>query len=72
MEIIEIGKQFFRLRVVGPAPNDSKGRPMWHCRCECGNFKMVLSRNLRNHSTKSCGCLQQEVFSMRKRLAGWH
>jgi hypothetical protein len=30
----------------------------WICRCECGTVKSVLSGNLKNGSSKSCGCLQ--------------
>lgn len=30
----------------------------WKCKCDCGNFKSILSQNLINGSTKSCGCIK--------------
>ena len=30
----------------------------WKCLCECGNYTSVLSSNLINGSTKSCGCIK--------------
>lgn len=33
----------------------------WHCQCDCGNTTEVLSHNLRNASTRSCGCLGKET-----------
>lgn len=29
---------------------------IWHCKCDCGNEKDVLSRELMNGDTISCGC----------------
>ena len=31
-------------------------RPYWECKCDCGKTVNVLSHNLRNGSTTSCGC----------------
>lgn len=36
--------------------NDTHGKAVWHCRCECGNEKDISGANLRNKSTLSCGC----------------
>ena len=36
----------------------SNGR--WLCLCDCGNTKEVNGNHLRNHSTKSCGCIRKE------------
>ena len=38
------------------------GRAYWNCICDCGNKKIVGSRELRKGTTKSCGCLQKERF----------
>lgn len=31
-------------------------RNMWRCKCECGKEVIVAANNLKNGSTKSCGC----------------
>lgn len=54
-----VGKRFERLTVIKRIENRN-GHPWWLCLCECGNFKEVSSNNLRNGSTKSCGCLKEE------------
>jgi hypothetical protein len=45
------GQVFGKLTVVS-----YKGRSKWLCRCECGNATIVISWNLTNGTTKSCGC----------------
>ena len=30
---------------------------VWYCVCDCGNETAVLSTNLKNGGTRSCGCL---------------
>lgn len=32
----------------------------WLCRCDCGNEKVILIRNLTSGNTRSCGCLDVE------------
>lgn len=32
----------------------------WLCKCKCGNEVEVLTYNLKNGNTKSCGCYQKE------------
>lgn len=41
--------------------NDLEHKEKWKCRRECGNLKFVSLRNLRNGSTRSCGCLLREA-----------
>lgn len=52
------GVRFGRLTAIALAENDSKGRTVWLCRCDCGNEKLVLQSNLHQGLTKSCGCLR--------------
>lgn len=57
------GKTFGSLTVIEQAnsrvsPNGTS-RTMWKCICECGNETVVSSADLRNGSTKSCGCHYQ-------------
>lgn len=59
------GKRYGRLVVIGRAKNNGK-RVMWRCRCDCGNEKVVRADGLKCGSTRSCGCLGNEV-----RLNNW-
>lgn len=34
-------------------------RTSWLCRCDCGNERIIPSKNLRNGHSKSCGCTQK-------------
>lgn len=56
MDKIYIGYKVGMLSVVGEK-QIIKNQSSWLCRCECGKEKRVLSANLRNGGTKSCGCL---------------
>lgn len=56
MRIIDLtGRNFGKLTVLERAENKWK-LTAWLCKCECGNTCVVLSQNLRNGQTKSCGC----------------
>lgn len=60
----EPGQIYGRLVVLRRAPNyvaPSGGQAArWVCRCECGNVTTVISNDLRQGTTRSCGCLQRE------------
>jgi len=49
-----IGLTFGKLKVINR--NYDKNDTAWNCLCECGKEVVVLSYNLKNHNTKSCGC----------------
>lgn len=51
------GKRFGKLIVLYDTDKRINGHVLWHCRCDCGNYKDVLSRELINGDTNSCGCL---------------
>lgn len=38
----------------------------WLCRCDCGTEKIVNSGNIKNNSSKSCGCYNKEILMKRK------
>ena len=47
-------RTFDMLTVIKRVEDRKPGRPMWLCRCECGNTVVVSSTNLlRTNSTKS-------------------
>ncbi|MFZ5669141.1 MAG: hypothetical protein ACOY4K_06580 [Pseudomonadota bacterium] len=65
MKLIDItGQRFGRLLVVAKARSPSpSGGSLWLCRCDCGTEKLLNSSNLRNGTTRSCGCLLTETAS---------
>lgn len=46
-----------KLTVLHPTKRNKHGQMMWECQCECGNNSIVVSGNLANGTTKSCGCI---------------
>ena len=54
------GKKFGKLialkKIDGLSNNHSA---LWLCQCDCGNQKIIESKNLRSGLTQSCGCLKQ-------------
>lgn len=65
------GQRFGRLVVLY---RDTKSKPSggtkWICLCDCGNTKSVVATNLKNRRTRSCGCLQSELTSLRCKTHG--
>lgn len=57
-----IGKRFGRLLVLEEVGKNKSGFH-YRCKCDCGNESVVLGQNLRNGSTKSCGCLRRDTDS---------
>lgn len=56
------GQRFSRLTVQARSPiNDSRGKSMWHCLCDCGQATTVCGSALIQGNTKSCGCLKHEA-----------
>jgi hypothetical protein len=49
------GEQFGKWTVVSPAENLNR-KTRWICRCECGKERKVLTENLMNGLSNSCGC----------------
>ena len=62
-KIIDItGQRFGSLVAIKPT-RDKNGYFSWECKCDCGNFIIVNSGNLRKGRTTSCGCLTKEKIS---------
>jgi len=36
-------------------------RMYWLCKCDCGNTYEVSSSNLKNGTTRSCGCIKSSI-----------
>lgn len=54
-----VGQKYSRLTVIERLPNKN-GRPVFKCRCDCGNIWIGGSSSLREGNTQSCGCLCRE------------
>jgi hypothetical protein len=52
-------QKFGRLLVIAEAEPINK-RVAWLCRCDCGVEKIIKAEHLRDGTTKSCGCLNDE------------
>lgn len=65
------GKTFGRLKVIERADDyispSGHRHSMWRCKCSCpeGNVVIVDTHALNNGSTKSCGCLRNELSANR-------
>lgn len=64
------GRRFGRLLVVFRAEGMGLSKPCWVCACTCGKTTRVQSSNLKNGSTKSCGCLSAENSRRRMTVHG--
>lgn len=54
------GKRFGRL-VVTEKLQSRKGRIVWRCKCDCGDYTDVISTYLTTGQTTSCGCVKKEL-----------
>lgn len=57
-----LNKKFNKLTVLSFAHYDKYKQACWVCKCECGNIKIIIGKQLRTGRTKSCGCLRREKF----------
>jgi hypothetical protein len=64
------GKRFGKLLVKERATSRSKSVVHWLCVCDCGNQSIVASQNLKNQTTKSCGCFKRLVASSQNKTHG--
>ena len=58
------GQKFGRLTVVERAKNKGK-ETMWLCVCDCGKTLIAQGNNLKSGHTKSCGCYNSEITTIR-------
>lgn len=71
-----VGEKFGRLLVLERAKDhiepSGRHRTMWKCICSCGSECVTQQSCLRNGSTKSCGCLHDELCKNRATKHGKH
>ncbi len=63
-------KKFERLVVIRHSSVRKGGHICWLCRCICGKEVTVTSSNLKNNTTRSCGCLRIEKTKQRSTKHG--
>ena len=63
----ETGNKHGRLLVLSRAKNIRERGAQWTCLCDCGNTVVVRGRHLRYGTTQSCGCLQRDLLSAKRR-----
>jgi hypothetical protein len=52
------GRKYTRLTVV----RYNARWKLWLCRCDCGNYSLVQTRNLNSGHSRSCGCLRHDLL----------
>lgn len=63
---IEVGQKFGRLTILNRDLGEhAEKRVYWNCLCECGKTVVVAGKRLKDGTTRSCGCLNNEVRSAR-------
>lgn len=68
-----VGQIFGRLTVEKFAGITKFGNTTWLCSCTCGKSSIVISGDLRNGHTKSCGCLRKtHDDSSSTEYRSWH
>jgi len=68
---INIGDRFGYLTILQPVKVWKDVVVKWLCRCDCGNEKIVSSRNLTHGFSKSCGKCNFTHQTMRDRFTVW-
>lgn len=58
------------IRFAGYTESGAGKNKTWLCRCVCGKETLKTVYNLKNGSTKSCGCLKGHLVSESKRFKG--
>ena len=56
-----INHKFGKLTVIKYTTERNHNKVIWLCKCDCGNYCKVRGDRLKNGTTKSCGCLKEEI-----------
>lgn len=66
-----VGRRFARLTVTDRVPGSRHRQARWRCQCDCGAETIVVTGNLRNGHTQSCGCLRRMVLQHKRSPRFW-
>src|SRR5690625_1924022 len=58
------GQRYGQLTVIKEVDRNANNHRQWFCKCDCGNVKIIRMNNLRDGTTKSCGCLGPERMDL--------
>ncbi len=64
------GRRFGRLIVLNRHTENKRGKPVWVCKCDCGNITCVPGSYLTRGNTKSCGCFRRDYSSVTHKTHG--
>lgn len=64
------GQTFGRLTVIARVPSSVAGKTRWQCQCICGMIKAIQADSLTSKKSQSCGCLNREMISQRRKIHG--
>ena len=57
------GQKFGKLTVINQISNyvfqNGDSLTQWLCKCDCGNYKNVVGKYLKNGAVRSCGCIKK-------------
>ena len=65
-----IGKKFNYLTVIRISGKNKYNRPLYECKCDCGNTIITEATRVKMGVVKSCGCLQRKVTAERFKVHG--
>lgn len=57
------GERFEMLQAIEIVGTGAGGHAIWLCKCDCGEFKEILAKKLKEGKIKSCGCKRLGGFS---------
>lgn len=65
------GDRFGRLVAISVAPRvEGQNRPVWICKCDCGNEVLLIANRLTSGNTTSCGCFRADEARRRRTRHG--
>jgi hypothetical protein len=64
------GKTFGRLTVIAKAGQNKQNNWLWWVRCGCGEYFIIIGKELKSGHTKSCGCLRRTLCENLKKTHG--
>lgn len=65
-----VGKRFGRLTVISFNGLKNNRYAQWMCKCDCGNYRLVITTYLNSGNVSSCGCLKVDTTRARSTKHG--